>query len=138
MEQLINAAACLFETGEEGHTAIECGERTVSYGQLRQAVACAAGAWQSLGLASDERVVIYAPDSIEWVEAYLGAIWAGGVAIGVNPRLALEELGPILVESGVRLVWTTAELAPALLAWSARQQRPLLIAATGAAGCVDW
>jgi len=138
MEQLINAAACLFETGEEGHTAVECGERAVSYGQLRQAVARAAGAWQSLELASDERVVIYAPDSIEWVEAYLGAIWAGGVAMAVNPRLALEELGPILVESGVRLVWTTAELAPALLAWSERQQRPLQVAAIGAAGCVDW
>jgi acyl-coenzyme A synthetase/AMP-(fatty) acid ligase len=137
MEQLVNAAACLFETGEEGHTAIECGARKVSYGELRQAVASAASAWQSMGLAADERIVIFAPDSIEWVEAYLGVIWAGGVAIGVNPRLGIEELAPILVESGVRFIWTTADLAPELAAWSNRLPQPLNIVATGE-GCIDW
>jgi acyl-coenzyme A synthetase/AMP-(fatty) acid ligase len=137
MEQLINAAACLFETGEEGHTAIECGTKKASYGELRQAVACAASAWQNMGLAPDERVVIFAPDSIEWVEAYLGAIWAGGVAIGVNPRLGIDDLAPILLESGVRFVWTSAELAPQLVAWSNRLPQPLVIVAS-ADGCVDW
>jgi acyl-coenzyme A synthetase/AMP-(fatty) acid ligase len=137
MEQLINAAACLFETGEEGHTAIECGECKVSYGELRQAVACAASAWQIMGLEPDARVVIFAPDGIDWVEAYLGAIWAGGVAIGVNPGLAMEELAPILVESGVRFIWTSAELAPRLVALSDSLPQPLVIVAN-AERCIDW
>ena len=45
------------------------------------------------------------PTAIDWVIAYLGAIWAGGVAIGVNPRLAPADLAPILTDSEVRFVW---------------------------------
>ncbi|NMM25825.1 MAG: AMP-binding protein [Glaciimonas sp.] len=137
MKSLTNAAACLFETGHESDIAIECGTRRISYGELRQTVARAAGAWQRSGLAAGDRVVVFGPDSIEWVEAYLGAIWAGGVGIGVNSHLGIEELAPILLESGVRFIWTTAELAPALVALSDRLPQPLVIAAAGL-GCVDW
>lgn len=137
MEPLMNAAACLFENGRESDIAIECGSRRISYGDLRQAVARAAGAWQNSGLAAGDRVVVFGSDSIEWVEAYLGAIWAGGVSIGVNPRLGIDELTPILLDSDVRFVWTTAELAPALVALSDCLPQPLTIAAEGP-GCVDW
>lgn len=137
MEPSTNAAACLFEIGHESDIAIEYGSRRISYGELRQAVARAAGVWQRSGLAAGDRVVVFGSDSIEWVEAYLGAIWAGGVGIGVNPRLGIEELAPILLESGVRFVWTTAELAPALVALSDSLPQPLVIAAAGH-GCIDW
>jgi acyl-coenzyme A synthetase/AMP-(fatty) acid ligase len=137
MEPMTNAAACLFETGRDTDIAIECGSRRISYGELRQAVARAAAAWRASGLSADDRVVVFAPDSIEWVEAYLGAIWAGGVAVGVNPRLDMEELAPILLESDVRFVWTSAERAPALVALSNSLPQPLTIAAAGP-GCIDW
>jgi acyl-coenzyme A synthetase/AMP-(fatty) acid ligase len=137
MEPMTNAAACLFETGREHDIAIECGNRRSSYGELREAVARAAGAWQRHGLSAGDRVVVFAPDSIEWVEAYLGAIWAGGVGIGVNPRLDIDELAPILLESEVRFVWTTPELAPALVALAQRLLLPLVIAAAGP-GCIAW
>ena len=74
----------------------------------------AAGAWRELGLQRGDRVMVIAPDSIDWVVAYLGVIWAGGVAIGVNPRLALNELAPILSESKVRFVWCEADNAAPL------------------------
>ncbi len=138
----INAAARLFENGAVGHTAIECGARQISYGELRDSVARAGGAWRALGLGGDERVAVFAPDSIDWVTAYLGAIWAGGVAIGINPRLSMEDLAPILVESEVRFVWTTAELAPQVAALAQTLARPpLVIAATGVPalhGSRDW
>jgi acyl-coenzyme A synthetase/AMP-(fatty) acid ligase len=136
-EPMINAAACLFETGHETDIAIECGSRRISYGALRQAVACAAGAWQRSGMVPGDRVVVFAPDSIEWVQAYLGAIWAGGIGIGVNPRLCTEELAPILLESGVRFVWSTDALAPALVALAGSLPQPLEIVAAGD-GCIDW
>jgi acyl-coenzyme A synthetase/AMP-(fatty) acid ligase len=129
MGQLMNAAACLFEVGAESRIAIECGDRRISYGELRQAVARAAGAWQRLGLAPDERVVVFAPDSIEFVQAYLGVIWAGGVAIAVNPRLAVSDLAPILIESAVRFVWTAAELAPQLALLARTMPQPFGVAA---------
>ena len=133
----MNAAACLFEVGADSHTAIECGPRRISYGELRRAVARAAGAWQNLALAPDEPVVVFAPDSIEFVEAYLGVIWAGGAAVAVNPRLGMRELAPILSESGAAFVWTTAELAPQLQALARTLAHPVTVVA-GHGGDVDW
>ncbi|NMG30379.1 AMP-binding protein [Aromatoleum evansii] len=101
----MNAAEILLSVGADGAIAIECDERRVSYAELRERVRRAAGAWQALGLAPGERVVVFAPDSDDWVEVYLGAIWAGGVAIGVNPRLSMAELTPILKECEARFVW---------------------------------
>ena len=134
MEQMMNAAACLFDKGEEKHVAIECGARQVRYGELRQAVARGADAWKKIGLATDDRVVVFAPDSIEWVEAYLAVIWAGGVAVGVNPRLGMSDLAPILTESGVRFVWTTAEFAPQLAALTKTLPTPPRVVVD----CGDW
>ena len=101
----MNAAEILLSVGADAATAIECDARRVSYAELRERVRRAAAAWQAQGLAPGERVVVFAPDSDDWVEAYLGAIWAGGVAIGVNPRLSMAELTPILKECEARFVW---------------------------------
>lgn len=111
-----NAAARLFEVGGKDHIALECGQRQITYGELEQSVARAGDAWQKLGMAPDERVAILAPDGIDWVIAYLGAIWGGGVAVGINPRLTMADFAPILTESDIRYVWTTPELAPQVAA----------------------
>jgi acyl-coenzyme A synthetase/AMP-(fatty) acid ligase len=112
----MNAAEILLAVGDAGAEAIVCGDESVSYGELRRRVAAAAGAWRALGLGTGARVAVWAPDSIDWVVAYLGAIWAGGVAVGINPRLPVAELLPILAESEVRHVWCddglSAELVP--------------------------
>jgi len=50
-------------------------------------------------------VLVFAPDSIDWAIAYLGAVWAGGVAVGLNSRLFERELSVILGESGARFVY---------------------------------
>lgn len=138
----INAAARLFENGAAGHIAIECGSREISYGELRESVARAGGAWRGLGLAADQRVAVFAPDGIDWVTAYLGAIWAGGVALGINPRLSMDDLAPILVESEVRFIWTTAELAPQVAALAQTLARPPQVIADAVAAAPgdsrDW
>ena len=101
----MNAAAYLLATGQDGATALECGAERLSYGELRDAVARAAGAWRARGLGQGERVLVFAPDGIAWVTAYLGAIWAGGVAVGLNSRLFERELSVVLSESGARCIW---------------------------------
>jgi acyl-coenzyme A synthetase/AMP-(fatty) acid ligase len=101
----VNAAAYLLATGEAGATALECGAERLSYGELRAAVERAAGAWRARGLEPGERVLIFAPDSIAWIIAYLGTIWAGGVAVGLNSRLFERELSIVLAESGARFIW---------------------------------
>ena len=92
---MVNAAAYLLEVGEPEKVAIESDDGSITYGRLRDRVARAAGVWRSLGLETGERVLVLAPDSIGWVEAYLGAIWAGGVAVGLNSRLFERELSVI-------------------------------------------
>lgn len=101
----MNAAAYLLATGDSGAIALECAAQRLSYGELRDAVARAAGAWRARGLEQGERVLVFAPDGIAWVIAYLGAIWAGGVAVGLNSRLFERELKVILSESGARFIW---------------------------------
>ncbi|MDD5333780.1 MAG: AMP-binding protein [Rhodoferax sp.] len=125
----MNAAQTLLQAGAAQAVALECGDQRLSYQGLRQRVRQAGGAWQALGLRTGERVIIFAPDSIDWVVAYLGAIWAGGVAIGVNPRLAMSELAPILSESEVRFVWCEADsVAPLQQLLADLVQPPALVA----------
>jgi acyl-coenzyme A synthetase/AMP-(fatty) acid ligase len=101
----MNAAAYLLATGQAGATALECGTERLSYGELRVAVGRAAGAWRARGLMQGERVLVFAPDGVAWAIAYLGAIWAGGVAVGLNSRLFERELSVVLSESEARFIW---------------------------------
>ena len=110
----MNAAEYLLATGRDDKVAIEAGDDRITYRELRDAVARAAAAWRALGIAPDDRVLVFAPDSIGWVIAYLGAIWAGGVAVGLNSRLFERELTSILHESGARFAWCTQEARPLL------------------------
>lgn len=100
----MNAAELLIAGGADDHIALECGERRLSYAALRDAVRRATAAWRQLGLKDDERVLIFAPDGIDWAIAYLGVIAAGGVAVGLNSRLFEKELNVILAESGAHFI----------------------------------
>ncbi|MBI5279015.1 MAG: AMP-binding protein [Burkholderiales bacterium] len=130
----MNAAELLLAAGRPDAIALECGSRRLSYRALRQLVRRAAGAWLRRGLAPGERVFILAPDSIDWVVAYLGVIWAGGVAVGVNPGLAAPELAPILADSQVRFLWCDDELCAPMQDLLAGHG----IAATLVAGGASW
>jgi acyl-coenzyme A synthetase/AMP-(fatty) acid ligase len=101
----MNAAEHLLANGRDEKVAIEAGDDRITYAELRDVVARAGSAWRELGLGPDDRVLVFAPDSIAWVTAYLGAIWGGGVAVGLNSRLFERELSVILAESGARFVF---------------------------------
>jgi benzoate-CoA ligase len=101
----MNAAESLLSAGDDARTALECADARMSYAELRDAVRRAAGGWRRLGLETGDRVLVYAPDSIDWVVAYLGAIWAGGIAVGLNSRLFDKDLGVVLDDSGARFVF---------------------------------
>lgn len=87
----MNAAQCLLEGGDDASVALVCRDHRLRRGELRDAVACAAGAWRERGLERGDRVAIKLSDGCDWLIAYLGAIWAGGVAVGVNPRVPADE-----------------------------------------------
>ncbi|MBL8325378.1 MAG: AMP-binding protein [Rubrivivax sp.] len=84
--------------------AIDCEGQSVSRGELRDRVARLAGAWRRLGLQPGGVVAVRLTDGIGWVEAWLSVIWAGGVAVGVNPRLPADEWRAACEESGFSFV----------------------------------
>lgn len=99
-----NAAVQLLAAGAAQHAALVCGATTLGYGELREQVARAAGYWRGRGLHPGERIAIKLPDGIDWVVAVLGAMWAGAVAVPVNPRVPAPEWRHILDEAGFRLI----------------------------------
>lgn len=101
----MNAAETLLSVGDDKRAALECGDSSLTYSGLRDAVRRAAGAWRTLGLGTGDRVLVHASDGIDWVIAYLGAIWAGGVAVGLNSRLFDKDLSIVLADCGARFIF---------------------------------
>jgi len=104
LAESINAAALLLDDVAADRIALVCGEQQLSYGELRERVARAAAVWRARGLRPGDRVAIKLPDGIDWVVAFLGTIWAGGVAVAVNPRIPAPEWQYILDEAGFTLI----------------------------------
>ena len=100
----MNAAETLLSVGDDRRAALECGDSSLTYAGLRDAVRRAAGAWRTLGLETGDRVLVHASDGIDWVIAYLGVIWAGGVAVGLNSRLFDKDLSIVLADCGAHFV----------------------------------
>jgi acyl-coenzyme A synthetase/AMP-(fatty) acid ligase len=110
----MNAAETLLATGCDEGVALQCGDQQVTYRTLRRLVRQSAGAWQARGVQPGDRVFVIAPDGVDWVVTYLGIISAGGVAVGVNPRLPVSELAPILADSEPVFAWCDGEVADAV------------------------
>ena len=100
----LNAAQALIGGHDGQRLALVCGEQQVRYADLRDQVARAAALWRRRGLGAGDRVAILLPDGIDWVLAFLGTIWAGGVAVGVNPRIPADEWAFVLAESRFRFI----------------------------------
>ena len=138
-----NGAARLLASADDSHVAIVCRDEHIGYGALRDAVARTAAVWRAHGLQPGGRVAVCLPDGIEWAVAWLGAVWAGGVAVGVNPRLTPQEWQGLLESSGFDLVVTDTppDLTPDAAAdvttdtppaWRSRCTRALSVPSTRA------
>ncbi len=103
-DEPINAAALLLAHDDPERIALVCGGQILTYGELRDRVARAAGVWHDRGLMPGDRVAIKLPDGIDWVVAFLGTIWAGGVAVAVNPQIPAPEWQYILEEAGFNVI----------------------------------
>lgn len=88
--------------------------QTITYGDLdARARRCAA--WlQSLGIAAGDRVILLTTGKLPFLLAHVGALYAGGVPLPLNPRFTREELRYFLTDSGARVVVAGAEQAPLL------------------------
>ena len=85
-----------------GRIAVEDGARRVSFVELEGLAHAAASAYLQKGIQPGDRVAIWAPNSVEWIVAALGAHCAGAALVPMNTRLKGREAGDILRRSGAR------------------------------------
>lgn len=95
-------------------TATIDGDRQHTWQAFANRVARLAGALLSLGLKPDDRVAMLALNSDRHLEFYFATIWAGGIFVPLNTRLAAPELGHILTDAGARILAVDDALQPQL------------------------
>jgi long-chain acyl-CoA synthetase len=83
----VNLVSLLLQPAAETPDAVALieGDRAVSFSELEVLAAQGAGALAALGVAPGDRVAIAAHNDIGFVTAYLAALWAGAVAVPLNP-----------------------------------------------------
>jgi acyl-CoA synthetase (AMP-forming)/AMP-acid ligase II len=78
-----------------------------TWGELRQRAVDVAGALVAGGVAVGDRVAIWAPNGVRWIEAVIGLWQAGAVLVPINTRFKGPEAAELLRRSGAtRLVAT--------------------------------
>ena len=85
--------------GRAGKTALIDDQGQLSYGELAGQVQRFAGGLAALGLRREERVLLLAHDSSDWVVAFLGALHAGVVPVAVNTLLPAKDVAYMLGDS---------------------------------------
>lgn len=77
--------------------------RSYSYGELDAKVRRCAARLQQLGVEQGDRVALHTGEKLPFLVAQLGALYAGAVAMPLNPRVTREEMRYFLTDSGARV-----------------------------------
>ncbi|MGC8640466.1 MAG: benzoate-CoA ligase family protein [Isosphaeraceae bacterium] len=105
---LLNAAVILVDDhlarGRGAKPAIFCGEETVTYQQLHEAVNRFGNGLRELGVRREERVALLLPDSPPWVYAFFGTMKIGAVAVPMSTMLTPREYEYLLNDSRARVL----------------------------------
>lgn len=83
------------------------GRTRISYGELGARVERSAAACVANGIVPGDRVAIWAPNTLDWIVAALGAVSAGAVLVPLNTRFKGTEAADVLRRSGARMLFVT-------------------------------
>jgi malonyl-CoA/methylmalonyl-CoA synthetase len=78
--------------------------QTMTYGEVDGMVCRCAGWFEGLGVNEGDRVALFTPNKLPFLIAHLGALYAGAVALPLNPNFTREEMRFFLADSGARVV----------------------------------
>jgi HIP---CoA ligase len=113
---LVRSAAAQYGDAE----AVADGERRVSFAELAVLTRRAAADCIRRGVQPGDRVGIWAPNTLDWVVAALGALSAGAALVPLNTRYKADEVGWILDRSRAALTYVSPPFLgndyPAMLA----------------------
>ena len=80
--------------------AVDDGTRSVTYAQLWNAAAHVAGGLNARGASIGDRIAVGGPHTVGWVEAFVGAVLAGGVPTPLADELDIRSRLEVLDDSG--------------------------------------
>ncbi|WP_435283317.1 FadD3 family acyl-CoA ligase [Streptomyces koelreuteriae] len=83
------------------------GRTRITYAELGARVERAAAACLADGVRPGDRVAVWAPNTLDWIVAALGAVSAGAVLVPLNTRFKGAEAADVLRRSGARLLFVT-------------------------------
>ncbi len=107
------------------HPAYVQDDRTLSFAGLLEQVRATARGYASLGLEPGDRVVLWGPNSIDWVVAALAVSYAGGTLVPANSRYTGHEVAEIVDRTHAVLVIVARRLPrPAPDRRPERRERP--------------
>ena len=89
--------------------------RSLTYGQLDEAVRRFAAGLLESGLRPEERVMLVMHDTVDMPVAFLGALFAGVVPVPVNTLLPASDYAYMLGHSNARAVIVSAALCPVVV-----------------------
>ncbi|MEV4413082.1 amino acid adenylation domain-containing protein [Catellatospora sp. NPDC049609] len=101
---------------DPGRTAVACGDRRVTYGELHVMAAKVAAAVHGTGGGAEAPVAVWLRPGAEAVAAFLGVLAAGAMYVPIDPDLPAERIRYLLADSGAGLVLadgSTATSVPA-------------------------
>ncbi|OIJ97923.1 fatty acid--CoA ligase [Streptomyces sp. MUSC 14] len=87
--------------------AVVDGRTRITYAELGARVDRSAAACIASGVRTGDRVAVWAPNSLDWIVAALGAVSAGAVLVPLNTRFKGTEAADVLRRSGARLLFVT-------------------------------
>ncbi len=90
-------------------TAIKFKKKEPSFAELNQDIKKAAGVLKDFNIGPGDRVALFLPKGLEFIEIYLAALSLGAIIVPLNPAYQPEELWYFLSDSETALLVTTPE-----------------------------
>jgi long-chain acyl-CoA synthetase len=87
-----------------GKTAVLYLGEHFTYGRLKNLSQRFAGGLKNLGVKKGDKVLLFIPNCIQWVVAYLGIQRAGAVLVPVSPIYTSHEIGYMIDNSGAQTI----------------------------------
>ena len=75
-----------------------------SYGEIKNMSGCFGNALVDMGIKAGQKIIIYIPNSIQWVVAWLGIQKMGGVSVPITPIYTPHDLKYIANDSGAEAI----------------------------------
>lgn len=81
--------------------------KETNYRQLNESASQVASALVGLGICPGDRVVLCAPNSLEWIFFYFGVIKTGAIAVTLSNQLSAAEFALAVADARAKCIFTT-------------------------------